>query len=85
MSGGPKEDAVTYPVFEFYKGLTMINAGKRRSGRPHTVLCVESLRVMSEADAKAIVKAYPQMANRCMKITKGDKREKWPAALEKKP
>ena len=67
-----------YPVFEFYKGITVINAGKKKNGKPNAILCVESLTVMSEACAKALVKAYPALALRCMKITKGDTREPWP-------
>ena len=74
------ERKITYPVFEFYKGITLLNAGKKRNGKPNAVLCVESLRVMSEGCAKALIKAYPELADRCMKITKGDTREKWSAA-----
>ena len=73
-----KEDkARLFPVWEFYKGWTVLQAGKKRSGEPRTILCIETLRVMTEADAKALVRQYPQLGERGRKVT-ADKSELWP-------
>ncbi len=70
-------------LWEFYKGLVLINAGKRRNGKPHTVITIETFRVMSESDAKALIKAYPELAGRARKVT-AEKSEKWPPVKEMK-
>lgn len=46
-------------VWEAYNGLTLVEAGKRRSGKPHTALLINVLVCTSEADAKRVMRAHP--------------------------
>ncbi len=53
------DDNITW---EALNGVSMIPTGKtRRSGKPHCVLAINVLVVMTEADAKAMKRLYPRL------------------------
>ncbi len=48
-------------TWEAYAGMTLVSAGKKRNGKPHTVLAIQVLVVVTESDAKRLTKANPQL------------------------
>ena len=66
-----------FPVFEFYRGISMLEAGKKPDGTPRTALVIEYFRVTSAAEARALMKAHPMLATRCRRVT-ADESEPWP-------
>ena len=48
-------------TWEAYAGLVPIVVGKRRNGKPRTVLAINTVVVTTEADAKLVAKAHPSL------------------------
>lgn len=47
--------------WEAFGGVLPIVVGKRRNGKPHTILMMQVLVCMTEADAKAVSKVHPSL------------------------
>lgn len=54
-------------------GMLLVPAGKKRNGKPHTVLVIQVLVVTSAADARAVERANPALrfVERKGRATKG--------------
>ena len=49
------------PTWEATDGVLLVDAGKRRNGRPHSVMMVRIYVCFSAADAKAMAKVAPSL------------------------